>query len=54
MFDKLTTTITLPVARSSAAEIQDTIGWRFAAPLIGSASIGLWMLVGKALAFLIA
>lgn len=55
MFDELTATITFRSGyASAAAESTAPLGWRIAAPLIGSVSIGLWMLVEKALAVLVA
>ncbi len=54
MFDELSPTIVLPCSRQDAAEHDSPISWRLALPLIGGASAGLWILVGKALAFLVA
>jgi len=55
MFDELASAIAFQSARpSNATEIATPLVWRLAAPLIGSTSIGLWMLVGKVLTILVA
>lgn len=54
MFKELAPAITLPASRLSTAEDAGPLGWRLAAPLIVSASIGLWLLVGKAVALIVA
>jgi hypothetical protein len=54
MLDELAPAITFPMARPGAAKRSGPLGWRLAAPLIGSASIVLWMLIGKAIMLLIA
>lgn len=55
MFDELAPAITFsPVHPNGAIRNAAPLGWRLAAPLIGSASIGLWMLVGKVLTALVA
>ena len=54
MFNELSPTIVLPSSRQVAAEHGGPLAWRLALPLIGSASVGLWILIGKTVAFLIA
>ena len=59
MLDELATTVTVPAATIPAARPRADCGgrplsWRLAAPLIGSASIGLWMLLGRAITLLLA
>ena len=54
MFDELSPTIALPRSRQDAAKHGSPLTWRLALPLIGGASAGLWILIGKAVAFLVA
>lgn len=53
MFDELSATIVLPDSWQTASEHRGPLAWRLAIPLIGSASVGLWLLIGKVVAFLI-
>ncbi len=52
MVNELAPTITFASARPSTSARGGPLSWRLAAPLIGTASIGLWMLVGKAVLLL--
>ena len=54
MFNEISPTIALPAARQAAAEQGSPLAWRLAIPLIGGASVALWVLIGKAVALLIA
>ncbi len=54
MFNQVSSTIALPSAQQAAAEHDGPIAWRLAIPLIGGASLALWVLIGKAIALLIA
>ncbi len=54
MFNEISSTIALPTARQAAAEHDNPLAWRLAIPLIGGASAALWVLIGKAIALVIA
>ncbi len=54
MFNEVSSTIALPAAKHAAAEHDGPLAWRLAIPLIGGASVGLWIIIGKAIALLMA
>lgn len=53
MLVELSPTAALPSSRQDADERGGALAWRLAIPLIGGASAGLWLLVGKAAALLV-
>ena len=54
MLNELSPVLAFPSAPSRPAGRRGPIAWRLAIPVIGGASIGLWVLVGKAVLLLVA
>lgn len=54
MFEDYILSTVFSSTKPRAAASSAPLGWRYAVPLIGSASIGLWALIGKAFALLVA
>ena len=52
MLAELSPGVVLPSSRQVAAKHSDPLALRFAIPLIGSVSAGLWILMGKAVMLL--